>query len=418
MKIARPADADMDEFEYGSVVVAKWALGFRRMAASPIVDPLLAAVLLVATEVELWGQPVRHPGPLARMIALMAGAVTCVPLAWRRRAPLAVVVCVLASVAVPYDRVLFRIEQHGQGPVTPFLATILAVFSFGAYGKPIKATSAVVLVSVAAAGVVFHLAGNNPDPGFWVALTIFWGLGRLFRERIRRVAELEDHTVQLQRNRDADARAAVADERARISRELHDVVAHSVSVMVIQAGAARHTLDPTNVEMNNALASIESAGRQALVELRRLLGILRRADDEPALAPVPGMAQLSALVQQMRDAGLPAELHIEGQETPLPPGIDLAAYRIVQEALTNSLKHARARRAEVVIRYRPHQLELDVVDDGPAGHSARPNRDGAGHGLIGMRERVSIYGGVLDAGPNPGGGFAVHVSLPLERIRT
>jgi hypothetical protein len=206
VKIARRADAEVHAFEYGPFVAERWALGFRRMAASPIVDPLLAAVLLVATEVELWAQPVRHPGPWPRMIAVVVGAVTCVPLAWRRRAPLAVVVCVLVSVAVPYNRVLFRIEQHGQGPVTPFLATILAVFSFGAYGKPLKATSAAVLVSVTAVGAIIHLTGSNRDPGFWVALVIFWGPGRLFRERIRRAAELEDHTVQLQRPGDADAR--------------------------------------------------------------------------------------------------------------------------------------------------------------------------------------------------------------------
>jgi signal transduction histidine kinase len=203
----------------------------------------------------------------------------------------------------------------------------------------------------------------------------------------------------------------VADERARIARELHDVVAHSVSVMVVQAGAALHTLPADDVDTAESLGSIETTGRQALVELRHMLGILRQADDEQGLTPLPGIAQVGVLCEQIREAGLPVDVRVEGQATTLPPGLDLAAYRIVQEALTNTLKHAGAAHACVTIRYGAHSLELEITDDGQPGASTV---DGAGHGLVGMRERVALYGGVLDAGRSAEGGFGVRARLPLN----
>jgi signal transduction histidine kinase len=217
-------------------------------------------------------------------------------------------------------------------------------------------------------------------------------------------------TAELELEREAHARAVVAGERARIARELHDVVAHSISVMGVQAGAVRRLLDPKQVEQREALLSVEGTGRRALAEMRRMLGILRRSDDELAHAPPPSMAGVDDLVQQVAEAGVQVELQVEGNPVPLGPGVDVSAYRILQEALTNTLKHAGPARAKVVVRYLNGALELEVVDDGRAA----TQNGGAGHGLIGMRERVALYGGELHTGPEHGGGYAVRARFPLE----
>jgi signal transduction histidine kinase len=201
----------------------------------------------------------------------------------------------------------------------------------------------------------------------------------------------------------------VGEERRRIARDLHDVVAHAVGVMTVQAGAARLVLEDDPSRAREPLLAVEQAGRQALGELRRLLGILRRDEREPALRPQPGLAALQELAAQAERAGLPVELIFEGAPARLPAGLDLAAYRIVQEALTNTRKHAGPARARVAVRYAPEALELEITDDGrPAANG------GSGHGLIGMRERVALYGGQLDAGPRPQGGFTIHAHLPLQ----
>ncbi|MGZ6673991.1 MAG: sensor histidine kinase, partial [Solirubrobacteraceae bacterium] len=215
----------------------------------------------------------------------------------------------------------------------------------------------------------------------------------------------------LEREHELRANEAVAEERARIARELHDLVAHNVSVMVVQAGAERHALGPEQESTREALTSIEQAGRQALVEARRLLGMLRRKDDGSELEPQPSVEHIDVLVEQIERAGLPVTLAVEGEQAPLPAGVDLCAYRIVQEGLTNALKHAGPAHAEVVLRYEPRALDVEVRDDGRG--PARANGDGAGHGLIGMRERVALYGGALEAGARDGGGFAIHAHLPL-----
>jgi signal transduction histidine kinase len=297
--------------------------------------------------------------------------------------------------------------------VAPFVAMLLAVFSFGAYamGRQIVIGGAVLAAGV---GITALLAarGLGADWGFWVAAGVFWVIGLLFRQRLLRVAELQAQTEHLQVEQAQKAKWAVVEERSRIARELHDVIAHSVSVMVVQAGAARHTLDPANAEIGETLQSIETAGRQALAELRRLLGILRRPDDEPALAPVPGLGRVTALIEQMREAGLPTDLRVEGEPAPLAPGVDLTAYRIIQEALTNALRHAGQARALVSIRYRAHELDLEISDNGD-GTAANA---GGGHGLAGMRERIALYGGTLDAGRR-GDGFTVHARLPADRTQ-
>ena len=218
--------------------------------------------------------------------------------------------------------------------------------------------------------------------------------------------------VSLEHEQELRAQAAVADERARIARELHDLVAHNVSVMVVQAGAERHALGDEQASTREALASIEQAGRQALGEARRLLGMLRRDGDGEELEPQPGVEQIDVLVEQVERAGLPVALAIEGEPVALPAGLDLCAYRIVQEALTNALKHAGPAHAEVLLRYAPRSLDVEVCDDG-RGPARAGSGNGAGHGLIGMRERVALYGGRLQAGRARGGGFEIHARLPL-----
>ena len=238
-----------------------------------------------------------------------------------------------------------------------------------------------------------------------------WVGGRALRSRRLRAEALEDRAEALQRESEERARAAVAEERLRIARELHDVVGHSLGVIVVQAGAERATLAPEQESTRDTLVAIEQTGREALSEMRRLLDLMRRDDEAVALAPQPSLAHLGALVEKVRAAGLPVELRVEGEEVPLPAGVDLSAYRIVQEALTNALKHAGPARTRVTVRYGSDGLELDVVDDGSgAGKAAH----GAGHGLVGMGERVALYGGTLRTGTRPSGGYAVSVRLPLE----
>ena len=256
--------------------------------------------------------------------------------------------------------------------------------------------------------------GENPGNVIpsWLFIGAAWLMGWTIHKRRVQAVRLEDRAAQLEIEREEKARAAVAEERARISRELHDVVAHSVSVMVVQAQAAQRMIDAEQADLRQVLQSIETTGRQALVEMRRLLGVLRRTDADLALAPQPGLEELDELIGQVRAAGLPVELRIEGEPEPLPAGVDLSAYRIVQEALTNTLKHAGPAHARVTLRYRNDEVELEVNDDGAGAGKG----GGSGQGLIGMRERVAIYGGVFESG-RQNGGYQVRARLPLDSHR-
>jgi signal transduction histidine kinase len=233
------------------------------------------------------------------------------------------------------------------------------------------------------------------------------------RQRRAKEELLEERAAALEREREEKARTAVAEERARIGRELHDVVAHAVSVIVVQARGGRRALQEDVEQARQAFDSIETTGGQALTEMRRLLGRLRDKEEQLALEPRPGLAHLGALVEQVREAGLPVELVTEGPPVELPPGVDLSAYRIVQEGLTNALKHAGPARARVVVRYDDGELELEISDDGKG--VGRGVRDaGGGQGLIGIRERVAVYGGELEAGRQPEGGYLLRARLPVH----
>jgi signal transduction histidine kinase len=230
-------------------------------------------------------------------------------------------------------------------------------------------------------------------------------------EREREAAEMR--ATLAEREREAAARIAVAEERTRIARELHDIVAHAMSVMVLQVGAVRHKLPPAFEEDTDALRRVEQAGRTALAEMRRLLGAMRRDGDDVELGPQPGLDSLDSLVEDVNRAGLPVHLHVGGEPFQLARAIDLSAYRIVQEGLTNALKHARASHADVAVRYRRDELELEITDDGE-GPAAT---NGLGHGLVGIRERVNIFGGDLSAGAAPTGGFVLSARLPVDRYQ-
>jgi signal transduction histidine kinase len=242
---------------------------------------------------------------------------------------------------------------------------------------------------------------------------IAWAAGFALRMRGEQAEAAETRANQAEREREAVARIAVAEERARIARELHDVVAHAVSVMVLQVGAVRHKLPDALAEDRDALRGVERAGRTALAEMRRLLGAMRRDGDEAELLPQPGLDGLDSLLDEIGRAGLPVELHVDGEPFRLPRGVDLSAYRIVQEGLTNALKHARASNADVTLRYAPDELQIEVRDDG----DGRAKSDGPGYGLVGVRERVKIYGGEMTAGAATGGGFILSTRLPISGDR-
>jgi signal transduction histidine kinase len=338
------------------------------------------------------------------------------PLGVRRRFPVGVLITVLAS-SLLLELVLGQPSDTKQFGLEVFLGWLVASYSAGAYTEPRRNRAAVAFALAAAAtwvGWSYAVGAGDENTLPSVLLgAVAWAGGRAMRRREQLVDALGDRAQQLEREREERVRALVADERARIARELHDVVAHSVSVMVVQAQAGPRLVGDTE-QSTAAFESIEASGREALVELRRLLGVLRTADEQLAIGPQPGLASLEGLVQQFQDAGLPVELRIEGERAVLPPGVDLSAYRIVQEALTNALKHAGPARAEVRVRYAATAVELEILDD---GKGAPASLNGSGHGLIGMRERTALYGGHLDTGPRPTGGFAVRARLPLGSPR-
>jgi signal transduction histidine kinase len=362
-------------------------------------DLALALVLATFGVVELWLVDV-GPKPIAVPASLVAG----LALYWRRVAPLAVAAAVFGAVAgesllgVSLDR-----------PDSPLLVALAATYAVAAY-RDLRI--ALAGMAIALAGIWIGVAGqttnNHSDFAFTaVVVSAGWLVGRGMRGRVRQTAELAERTRQLEEAREAERLAAVAEERRRIARDLHDVIAHSVSVMVVQAGAAEDIFARNPEGVLEPIRAVQETGRAALVEMRRLLGLLRE-DGELGLAPQPRLADLDALAEQMRLAGLPVEVELEGNPRPLPIGVDLSVYRIAQEALTNALKHAGPARARLVLRYRESEVELEVVDDG----SSSANGDG-GHGLIGMRERVAVFGGTLEADRLPEGGFRVLARLPV-----
>jgi signal transduction histidine kinase len=366
-------------------------------------------VLLVVGQVEIWAIG-NLDGPKAVMVPL--SLFTTASLAWRRRAP--VVPVLVWTVGFAASMIVFKVS--GDWPAEqPESVSLLAVWIVSVYSVAAHGTLPAALLGVAsAAGLPAVRAALQPGVEWMPVETLFifipWLAGRALRRQRLQAAQLRELARQLEREREERARAAVAEERTRIARDLHDEVAHSVSVIAVQADAAEGALERDPELARQPLGAIKETARGALAEMRRLLGILRQDEDEARLAPQPGLEQLGALAEQARRAGLPVELSVEGEKRALPPGLDLSAYRIVQEGLTNVLKHAGPARARVLIRYGADALELAVEDDG----MGTGNGGGGGHGLVGARERAALYGGELEAGPRAGGGYSLRARLPLE----
>ena len=296
-------------------------------------------------------------------------------------------------------------------PAGLYLAGMLAAFLLGNLRDAILARVGLAVILGSMATIIFNRPGHSPGELVFIPLLfgIAWLAGFALNARAEQADAAEARAAQAERERETAARIAVAEERARIARELHDIVAHAVSVMVLQVGAVRHKLPDELADESGALRGVEQAGRTALAEMRRLLSAMRRDGDDLELAPQPGLGGVGALVAEIGRAGLPVTLHVEGEAAPLPRAIDLSAYRIVQEGLTNALKHARAHRADVTLRYAPDELQIEVRDDGTGGGAS----NGPGYGLVGVGERVKIYGGTMTAGAAPDGGFVLGARLPL-----
>jgi signal transduction histidine kinase len=309
--------------------------------------------------------------------------------------------------------------------VTPVsqLSSVIFVVAFLTYTAGHELDLAHALVALAGVVVtvfVVDAIGPNPESatdGFFpcAVFAIAWGVGRALRNHLMLTRELAITNEQLELQREERARDAVADERRRIARELHDVVAHSVSVMVVQSGAARRTLSRDAERAAEALAAAEESGRTALVELRRMLGLMTDEKADTQRSPQPTLKQLDTLIERARHAGLDVELQEEGERFPLAAGADLAAYRVVQEALTNTLKHAGPTRATVALHWKPDALDIEIADAGTQDASAQ-TLGGAGQGLVGMRERLELYGGHVDARPEDDGGFVVQASIPRDTV--
>jgi signal transduction histidine kinase len=303
------------------------------------------------------------------------------------------------------------------GTLIPFMVSLfpvglVAAFLLGNLRDARRAWAGLAIVLGGIITVVYNIPGHLTVELIVIPVDfgIAWAAGFALRERAQKAEAAEIRAAQAEREREAAARVAVAEERSRIARELHDIVAHAVSVMVLQVGAVRHKLPDSLAEDKDALTGVERAGRRALTEMRRLLAAMRPDGDEAELVPQPGLDGLDALLEEVGRAGLPVELHVDGEPVPLPRGIDLSAYRIVQEGLTNALKHAHASDADVTVRYRPDEVEIEIRDNGQGSSTT----DGLGHGLVGVRERVKIYGGEMTAGTANGGGFVLSTRLPLD----
>jgi signal transduction histidine kinase len=374
-----------------------------------LIDPIIAIGLMIgalATAIQAQSRLDVVSVPLLILQTL--------PIAVRRRAPMAIL-CLTGS-AITLSSLLGYPDNNA------FVGVLVAFYTVAAHETRVRAT---IAAAVTAGGILLSFisyAALNPTSGWTASLTVTylsfglaWLIGDNLRVRRAYTRQLEDRAIELEREHEDEAALAVAQERARIARELHDVVAHHVSVMVVQAAAARRVCEKEPELARGALEAVEQSGRTALAEMRRMLEVLRA--ETSGVGPQPGLAELDRLIGQVRDTGLPIELVIEGSPCALPAGMDLAAYRIIQEALTNVVKHAGKASARVVVHYECEALEIDVTDDGRG--AAAPLLAGqsvGGHGLIGMRERVALYDGTVETGPVFPGGYRVHAYLPLEPV--
>jgi signal transduction histidine kinase len=333
-------------------------------------------------------------------------------LLWRRVRPLPVAIGVGGLVAA--GQVLAPATTAGAGLGIVF-ALLVAVYSVAAHERDVARAALGGVAVTAGANLDLALFGLGQDD-FWPFRFMYfgsaWAVGRIVLGRREELEQATTRAMALERDQEARTQAALAEERGRLARELHDVIAHNVSVMVVQAGAAEAVLEGRPEGAREPLRSIQETGRQTVIELRRLLGILKEGDAEWLIRPQPSLSDLEGLVDQVRRTGLAVEVSVEGQPDGLPASVDLSAYRIVQEALTNALRHAGATCARVRVRHGERFVDVEVVDDGRGSASSLP-----GHGLLGIRERVTLFGGTFEAGNRPGGGFGLRAILPFERAQ-
>jgi signal transduction histidine kinase len=361
-------------------------------------DVVVPAVLAVVAAAELAALRI---GPL--VITQIPSTLACLLLVWRRRLPLLVAPAAVLLIAA---QELVGIPRNA--PSAPIAILGLACYALGRHVDDLRGLAGVAVIDA----IIWATGGQLPAPGdvpFVLVLTVGpWLLGRIVRQHARSSEASAAEARRLADEQEQAARAAVQAERARIARELHDVIAHSLSVMVVQAGAAEDLLRSDPARAAQAIAEVQRAGRRALSETGRLLDLIRD-DDESGLAPQPGTADLPRLAGEFRRSGLPVDLNLDAGTDGLSPGVDLSIYRIVEEGLTNALKHAGGARTRVRLRRSRDEITVDVTDEG--GTPAEPWRTG-GYGLIGLRERVSVFGGSLDAGPTGTGGFRLCARLP------
>ena len=384
----------------------------RTFTSSYWFDALVALLAIVAMLEVVLGRGSPGAPTTTLWFCVPAIAVLVLPVFARRRFPFAgpamfwllgVGISFVDPLLIPYANAIFAIG-------------IADAFLLGNLRDARKAGLGLAVIVGADATLVYNIPGHSVDQLILIPLdfAISWLAGLAVRERTLHAEVAESRATQAEHERDVAARIAVAEERTRIARELHDIVAHAVSVMVLQVGAVRHKLPAALSEDREALMGVEQAGRAALTEMRHLLDAMREDGERAELGPQPGLDRLDALLRDIGGAGLPVRLHVDGDPLELPRGIDISAYRIVQEGLTNALRHAHATHAEVGLGYASDQLRIEVSDN---GHGAAES-DGRGHGLIGIHERVKLYGGEMSTATSNGGGFTLTARLPLDGYRS
>ena len=384
-----------------------------------LVDIAIAGALTALVQIQIWVAPITQigNGPVSgpKPVLALVGLAATGPIAIRRRSPLLAVTIIMSDFAIHPFVATKEFGYPNLNLFEVFLAFLLIVYSTAANTTGRRTwIGAGIIVGAQLVGSLSAIAlGNSTtQAGSYFFYTIAWILGKTIQHRNELSRRLSERAETLEQTRDAEVEKAVSDERSRMARELHDVVSHNVSLMTLQAGAARQALDVHPHRARQQLLGIESTGREAMVEMRRLLGLLRDVPDGPVLEPQPSLRHIDLLVERMKEAGLPVQLVADEIPTSMPRGVDLTAYRIVQEGLTNVLKHSNPTCVQVNIRMLDQAVEIEVDDDGTR-HPTPPGSPG--HGLIGMRERVAVYGGELDAGPVPGRGFRLKARIPFER---
>jgi signal transduction histidine kinase len=363
----------------------------------PLVDVVIAGAFVAMTVAEA----VLSPDVTSPVEHVAVAGLAMVLLAWRRRAPLTVAALVVAS----------NVVVNPQGEFSTLLSLVLVSFTIGSETRPPRSYVglALVVLPFVAVSSVHGLVPSDLAAGL-VFFVGPWAVGVAMQGRIARSEEAVARAERLERERELEAARAAAEERTRIARELHDIVSHSISVVTIQTQAVRRRLGPDHAAEAADLAAVEATAREALAEMRRLFGVLRTDGETASLAPQPGLSELDRLVAAVGSGDMRVRLTVEGEPVDLPPGVDLAAYRIAQEGLTNAVRHSGASETSVLLRYQPTRLDIEVVDN---GHGVRVNGS-SGHGLVGIRERVALYGGTVDLGTSATGGVRLAASLPLK----